>query len=64
MSSILPLFPLNLVVFPEEELNLHIFEPRYKELVNDCMSKEVNFGIPSYVNKKLELVTEMEIKSV
>jgi len=64
MSSILPLFPLNLVVFPGEELNLHIFEPRYKELVNDCMSKKVNFGIPSYVNKKLELGTEMEIKSV
>jgi len=64
MSNILPLFPLNLVVFPGEELNLHIFEPRYKELVNDCMSEKMNFGIPSYMNKKLELGTEMEIKSM
>ena len=64
MSNILPLFPLNLVVFPGEELNLHIFEPRYKELVNDCMLGKMNFGIPSYINKKLELGTEMEINSM
>ncbi len=64
MSNILPLFPLNLVVFPGEELNLHIFEPRYKELINDCMLEKMKLGIPSYVNKKLELGTEMEIKSV
>ncbi|RZK88875.1 MAG: peptidase, partial [Hymenobacter sp.] len=32
---LLPLFPLNLVAFPGEKLNLHIFEPRYRELVRD-----------------------------
>ena len=64
MRNILPLFPLNLVVFPGEELNLHIFEPRYKELFNDCMLEKMKLGIPSYINKKIELGTQMEIKSV
>ena len=36
MRQFLPLFPLQIVVFPGEDLNLHIFEPRYKELIKDC----------------------------
>lgn len=51
--SFLPLFPLNLVVFPHEDLNLHIFEPRYKELVNECLENNTSFGIPTFVNNKL-----------
>ncbi|MEO1254003.1 MAG: peptidase, partial [Bacteroidota bacterium] len=31
------LFPLSIVAFPGEAVNLHIFEPRYKALVNDCL---------------------------
>ena len=61
MSHFLPLFPLNLVVFPKEKLNLHIFEPRYKDLINDCWKSGSHFGIPSYVNSKIEFGTEMEI---
>lgn len=61
MIKDLPLFPLNLVVFPGEELNLHIFEPRYKELVQDCLETKTTFGIPSYVLTKLELGTEVKI---
>ena len=60
----LPLFPLNLVAFPSESINLHIFEPRYKQLINDCLEKEMNFGIPSYVRNKIELGTEVEITEV
>ena len=60
----LPLFPLNLVAFPGEELNLHIFEPRYKQLVNDCIEEQSSFGIPSFVNNKIELGTEVEIVEV
>jgi len=40
--AFLPMFPLKLVVFPGESLNLHIFEPRYRVLVDDCLL----FGIP------------------
>ncbi len=61
MTREIALFPLNLVVFPQESLNLHIFEPRYKELVNDCLKKQTTFGIPSHVVNKLEYGTEVKI---
>ena len=35
-SSVIPLFPLALVVFPGQDLPLHIFEPRYKTMLADC----------------------------
>lgn len=60
----LPLFPLNLVAFPGEDVNLHVFEPRYKQLVNDCLESSTTFGIPSYVLNKIELGTEVEIVEV
>ena len=41
----LPLFPLNLVLLPNEELSLHIFEKKYKHMVSDCIEKNSNFGI-------------------
>lgn len=61
MVKEIPLFPLNLVVFPHEPLNLHIFEPRYKQLVNDCLKNQSTFGIPSHVVNKLEYGTEVRI---
>ncbi|MEQ9304258.1 MAG: LON peptidase substrate-binding domain-containing protein [Marinoscillum sp.] len=61
MFKDIPLFPLNLVVFPGEHLNLHIFEPRYKQLVNDCLNDKTTFGIPSYVLTKVEYGTEVKI---
>ncbi len=60
----LALFPLNIVAFPGEAVNLHIFEPRYKALVNDCLSNQQSFGIPAYVLNKIELGTEVEIVEV
>ena len=64
MEKMLPLFPLNLVVFPNEELNLHVFEPRYKQLINDCLREKTTFGIPSHVVNKIEFGTEVEITEV
>lgn len=64
MEKELALFPLNLVVFPGEALNLHIFEPRYRQLVNDCLELKNNFGIPAFVNKEMEYGTEVEIIEV
>jgi hypothetical protein len=62
MQKFLPLFPLNLVAFPGEKLNLHIFEPRYKELINECLESNLHFGIPAYIYNKLEgFGTEMKI---
>jgi Lon protease-like protein len=45
MPSRLPLFPLNLVLFPGELLPLHIFEPRYRQLLKDCLEGDQRFGI-------------------
>jgi Lon protease-like protein len=44
-SRLLPLFPLNVVVFPRTRLPLHIFEDRYKEMVGDALRDESEFGI-------------------
>ncbi len=41
----LGLFPLGLVLLPTEQAPLHIFEPRYLELVGDCIAEESEFGI-------------------
>jgi Lon protease-like protein len=39
------IFPLGLVLLPGERLPLHIFEPRYKELIGECLAEERPFGI-------------------
>ena len=41
----LPLFPLNVVLYPEMPLPLHIFEPRYREMVMHCREENVPFGV-------------------
>jgi Lon protease-like protein len=41
----LGLFPLGLVLLPGERMPLHIFEPRYKELIGECLAEERPFGI-------------------
>jgi Lon protease-like protein len=42
---LLPLFPLDLVLLPGVPLPLHIFEPRYKEMIKECLEKKSSFGI-------------------
>ncbi len=64
MEELIPLFPLKLVAFPGEKLNLHIFEPRYKELVTDILAGDRRFGIPAYLNNRIEFGTLMEILEV
>ena len=41
----LPLFPLNVVLFPGMMLPLHIFEPRYQEMIDYCLEKKRPFGV-------------------
>jgi Lon protease-like protein len=43
--SLLALFPLDLVLFPGAPLPLHIFEPRYQELISECLSSKTPFGM-------------------
>ena len=42
---LLPLFPLDLVLLPGTPLPLHIFEPRYKEMIAKCITNEAPFGV-------------------
>ncbi|MDP4128570.1 MAG: LON peptidase substrate-binding domain-containing protein [Bacteroidota bacterium] len=58
MTNFIPIFPLSVVVYPGETLNLHIFEPRYKELVRECFSGKKSFGIPTVIGGK---VSEMGV---
>jgi Lon protease-like protein len=53
MTNFIPVFPLGIVVYPGESLNLHIFEPRYKQLVNECFTEGKPFGIPTVIDNKL-----------
>ena len=65
MAEIIPLFPLKLVVFPTEKLNLHIFEPRYKQLIMDCYQENIRFGIPNVIDDKVaDFGTELELLEI
>jgi len=64
-TILLPMFPLRLVAFPGEQLNLHIFEPRYKQLISECEAKGTTFGIAAYIEDKVqEIGTEIELVSI
>jgi len=41
----LPLFPLNVVLFPHVPLPLHVFEPRYRRMIADCLEEGHSFGV-------------------
>jgi len=41
----IPIFPLALVLFPHASLPLHIFEPRYKQMIRECIEGDARFGV-------------------
>lgn len=45
LDSLLALFPLEVVLFPGTPLPLHIFEPRYKEMIGECLEQKRQFGV-------------------
>lgn len=45
VSRMLPLFPLHVVLFPGRPLPLHVFEPRYRRLLEDCLAADRRFGV-------------------
>ena len=60
----LPMFPLQSVFFPGEKVPLHIFEERYKQLINDCRSEAITFGIPVYIHDSIAYGTEVQLMEV
>lgn len=65
MQKFIPIFPLKLVVFPGQTLNLHIFEPRYRQLIQECFDSGKTFAIPPVLNDRLnEFATEIRLKEI
>ncbi len=68
MTNFIPIFPLSIVVYPGEQLNLHIFEPRYKQMISECFENKKPFGIPPVIDNKMNetgtLVRVVEITTV
>jgi len=68
MTNFIPIFPLSIVVYPGEQLNLHIFEPRYKQLISECHAQGKPFGIPSVIDNQMQdygtMVRIVEITTV
>ena len=60
----LPLFPLQSIFFPGETVPLHVFEERYKQLINDCRQEAITFGIPVFINNKMEYGVEVQLVEV
>lgn len=68
MTNFIPVFPLEIVVYPGENLKLHIFEPRYIQLIKECQEEKKPFGIPTVIEKRLKengtLMTITELSKV
>ena len=54
--ALLPLFPLEAVLLPGTPLPLHIFEPRYKEMIGECLVNDAPFGVIRALEEGIEEV--------
>lgn len=54
MTNFIPIFPLTIVIYPGEPVNLHIFEPRYKQLIRECAEQKKPFGIPVVIGGEVK----------
>jgi Lon protease-like protein len=65
MLNKIPLFPLNLVVFPSSKYPLHIFEERYKKMIHWCLTEKTGFGIVTKIENDLSKIgCYVEIESI
>ena len=65
MNDTIPIFPLSLVVFPFSKVPLHIFEERYKKMINKCLFEKTGFGVVSLIlNEISKIGSYVEIVSV
>lgn len=61
----LAIFPLQLALFSGEAIPLHIFEPRYRQLIAECRDEGIHFGIPTYSQGNLAAyATEVELVKI
>ena len=64
-AVILPYFPLSIFLFPGEDIPLHIFEPRYKQLIKDARTRGITFAIPYVIDQDIqEFGCEVRLKEV
>ena len=64
-TAILPYFPLSIFLFPGEDIPLHIFEPRYKQLINEARTLGFTFAIPFVIEQEIqEFGCEVRLKDV
>ena len=64
-TAILPYFPLSVFLFPGEDMQLHIFEPRYQQLINEARSLGLTFAIPFVIEQEIqEFGCEVRLKDV
>lgn len=62
MTNFIPIFPLDIVVYPDEVITLNIIEPRYRQLIKEVIAENKSFGIPVLQEgKALEYGTLMEV---
>jgi len=54
MTTFIPIYPLGIVVYSAENLNLLSIEPRYKQLISECHEQKKPFGIPTIIENKLQ----------
>jgi Lon protease-like protein len=63
--ALLPLFPLDVVLLPGITLPLHVFEPRYKEMIGGCLTNQAPFGVVRAVEQEIaEMGCTAEITEV
>ena len=61
----IPIFPLQLVIFPDSGYPLHIFEERYKKMVNKSIKENSPFGIISFIDNKISKVgTRVKVERI
>ncbi|MBS1850231.1 MAG: LON peptidase substrate-binding domain-containing protein [Acidobacteria bacterium] len=56
MPRIIPIFPLEVVLLPGAPLPLHIFEPRYKEMIGECLERKTVFGVVRAKEKEIAAI--------
>ena len=65
MRSSIPIFPLNIVIYPGSKYPLHIFEERYKKLINRCISTRKGFGIVAKIDLEISKIgCIVEVKKI
>jgi len=65
MTNFIPIFPLEIIVYPGEKLNLHIFEDRYKQLISEINKEKKLFGIPPVIKNKIsETGTQVAVEKI